>query len=204
MKVKVYLLTLAGILAFCTLYLTWGNGEVRSNSKHAQKGNIITIKDPKQTSVSLKSQDSKKVPKRMQIPILNVDAPIGEVGLSKDGAMDTIPKANIIAWYKPGSVPGQEGNSLLAGHRDWKKKLGSFFYLDKLIPGDKIIISFSDKSSQSFEVVSKNIYNKNNVPPEVMKLDGRERTTLITCYPPFKKDEKQYQNRLIVIIEKAF
>jgi sortase (surface protein transpeptidase) len=91
--------------------------------------------------------DPVNMPLELQIPSLNVNAPILAVGLTADNVMDS-PKGSIGAavWssaflYRGGGVPGDVGTATIAGHVN--DPLGEpmiFAYLDDLQPGDLIII----------------------------------------------------------------
>jgi LPXTG-site transpeptidase (sortase) family protein len=142
-----------------------------------------------------------KRPVSLEIPSLNVIAPIGEVGLTNSGAMATFPEAKKVAWYKYGAVPGEEGNAILAGHRDWNGKLGSFFYLEKMKKGDLLKISYENGQTQTFVLSSLHIYPKDAVPKEVMSLDGPARVTLITCGGAFKRSKGGYQSRVVGVFK---
>src|SRR5690606_1131997 len=139
-----------------------------------------------------------KIPVLISIPELHVEAPIQPVGLDSEGRMDTISSSEIVGWYKHGSRPGQPGNSLLAGHRDWKGKAGSFQHIEKLEIGDEVIITFDDESVEILTVTSNDTYALDEVPTSVMDLSGEEHTTLITCTGYFDKKKRGYQSRVVV------
>jgi LPXTG-site transpeptidase (sortase) family protein len=154
------------------------------------KSGVLPVHEPK-----------KLIPEMISIPNLHVEAPIKAVGLDDEGRMATIPSADTIAWYEYGSTPGQVGNSILAGHRDWKGKLGSFRNIEKLNKGDEVSIRFNDGSVKSFIVISNETYSLKDVPEVVMDLGGEERTTLITCAGRFIKEAGGYQNRVVVVLK---
>ena len=108
---------------------------------------------------------------RIQIPALNVDAPIvqgdGWEQLKK-GVGQNIGSAN----------PGQNGNVVLSAHNDVYGEI--FRYLDRLVPGDQVIIYTQQR--QSVYVVDRTAI----VAPtavEVLASTGSPTTTLISCYP---------------------
>lgn len=154
------------------------------------KSDVLPIHEPK-----------KLVPEMILIPNLHIEAPIQAVGLDNEGRMATIPSPDAIAWYKYGSTPGQVGNSILAGHRDWKGSLGSFRGIERLETGDEVIIRFDNGSAATFKVESNHTYRLNDVPDTVMDLSGESRVTLITCAGPFVKKAGGYQNRVVVVLK---
>ncbi len=144
-----------------------------------------------------------KRPVTLEIPSLEVNTFIKEVGLAKNGAMATLRGAEKIAWYKYGAVPGGEGNAILAGHKDWNGKIGSLFHLEKMKKGETVTISYENDKKQKFVLKSLNVYPMNSVPKEVMSLKGNDRLTIITCAGKHVKSKGGYQSRAIAIFEKV-
>jgi sortase A len=108
---------------------------------------------------------------RIQIPALNVDAPIvqgdGWEQLKK-GVGQNIGSAN----------PGQNGNVVLSAHNDVYGEI--FRYLDRLAPGDQVII-YTQQRQYIYVVDRTDIVEPTAV--EVMASTGNPTTTLISCYP---------------------
>lgn len=142
-------------------------------------------------------------PINLSLPSIKIEAAIQEVGITNKGAMETIDDPNPIAWYKFGALPGEEGNALLAGHREWYGEIGSLFKLDKMKMGDELIITYEDGHTQKFELVSNTLYKLDEVPKEVMSVNGESRVTLITCAGKFSKRMGTYDSRLIAIFKKV-
>lgn len=108
---------------------------------------------------------------RIQIPAINVDAPIvqgdGWEQLKK-GVGQNIGSAN----------PGQNGNLVLSAHNDVYGEI--FRYLDRLAPGDQIII-YTQQRQYVYVVERTAIVEPTAV--EVMAPTGSPTATLISCYP---------------------
>lgn len=108
---------------------------------------------------------------RLQIPALNVDAPIvqgdGWEQLKK-GVGQNVASVN----------PGQNGNVILSAHNDVYGQI--FRYLDKLVPGDQIII-YTQQRQYVYVVDRTAVVEPTAV--EVMASTGSPTTTLISCYP---------------------
>jgi sortase A len=108
---------------------------------------------------------------RIQIPAINVDAPIvqgdGWEQLKK-GVGQNIGSAN----------PGQNGNLVLSAHNDVYGEI--FRYLDRLVPGDQIIIYTQQR--QYVYVVERTVIVEPTAV-EVMAPTGSPTATLISCYP---------------------
>jgi hypothetical protein len=87
------------------------------------------------------------LPLELQIPALQVNAPIIGVGLTMENKMDA-PKGEIggpiwqtVFWYRGSSIPGKPGTATLAGHvNDPLGDPAIFGHLKRLHPGDPIIV----------------------------------------------------------------
>ncbi|MCX6057503.1 MAG: class D sortase [Chloroflexi bacterium] len=108
---------------------------------------------------------------RIQIPALNVDAPI----VQGDG-WEQLKKG--VGQYIGSADPGRDGNVVLSAHNDVYGEL--FRYLDRLAPGDQIIIS--TRQRQYVYVVDRTVLVEPTAV-EVMASSGSPTITLISCYP---------------------
>ena len=108
---------------------------------------------------------------RIQIPALNVDAPI----VQGDG-WEQLKKG--VGQYIGSADPGRDGNVVLSAHNDVYGEL--FRYLDRLVPGDQIIIS--TRQRQYIYIVDRTVLVEPTAV-EVMASSGSPTVTLISCYP---------------------
>jgi LPXTG-site transpeptidase (sortase) family protein len=139
-------------------------------------------------------------PVKLSIPKISVDAHIEEVGMDGSGRMD-VPKIDAdVAFWKYGPLPGNPGNSVIAGHFD--KRDGSpsvFYYLDKLEVGDDLTVTYDNGSKITFKVTSKDHFLDSEFPIEkVFGQDIGTNLNLITCAGTFDKNVKNYNKRLVV------
>jgi sortase A len=108
---------------------------------------------------------------RIQIPTIKVDAPV----VQGDG-WEQLKKG--VAQHIGSANPGQNGNVVLSGHNDVYGEI--FRYLDKLVPGDKIIL-FTQQRQYVYIVTNTVIVQPTQV--EVMAPTVDPTVTLISCYP---------------------
>ncbi len=108
---------------------------------------------------------------RIQIPSINVDAPI----VQGDG-WEQLKKG--VGQYVGSPDPGQDGNVVLSAHNDVYGEL--FRYLDRLVPGDQVIISTQQR--QYTYIVDRTVLVEPTAV-EVMASSGSPTVTLISCYP---------------------
>jgi hypothetical protein len=146
------------------------------------------------------------VPLELEIPVLNVKAPVLGVGLNADNVMDS-PKGPIgdpiwhaAYWYRGGGIPGDVGTATIAGHVN--DPLGNpeiFARLEDLKPGDEIVIRLKQTTVEIRFIVNEvKVYSvKESSDPAVLAKiygigpvtggepqpspDGLSHLTLITC-----------------------
>jgi len=108
---------------------------------------------------------------RIQIPALNVDAPV----VQGDG-WEQLKKG--VGQYIGSADPGQDGNVVFSAHNDVYGEL--FRYLDKLVPGDQVIIYTQQR--QYVYIVDRTVLVEPTAV-EVMASTGSPTVTLLSCYP---------------------
>lgn len=124
---------------------------------------------------------------------------IQPVGLTPSRAMDTVDDPHIAAWYKDGPSPGEEGNALINGHVRWKGVVGYFSVLPEMDIGEKIVIEYENGWHNAFYVTEVLFYPFDEVPSEIMSLDGETRVTLISCYGRWNQEYGTSEQRVFVI-----
>jgi sortase A len=109
--------------------------------------------------------------RRIQVPALAIDSPIVQ-----GDDWDRLKKG--VGQHLGSGLPGQDGNLVLSAHNDIYGEI--FRHLDRLAPGDEIIIS-TDRQSYTYIVSELRIVE----PTEVWVMSPTEHAsaTLISCYP---------------------
>lgn len=144
-----------------------------------------------------------RLPKRLVIGSINVDAPIIYVGLTGEGAVDTPKGPSEVAWYKLGPRPGAQGSSVITGHfGPWKDGSSSVFdNLHKLKIGDKVTVKDDTGKDLIFIVKSTKIYKRTESPEEVFNKEDGIFLNLITCNGTWLANQDTYNQRLVVFTE---
>ncbi len=154
-------------------------------------------------SASVPSTTPELLP-HLKIPKINVDAPVEDVGLTSQGAMD-IPKGpNGAVWFNLGPRPGEVGSAVIAGHYGWKNEIPAVFdNLHKLEKGDKIYIKDEKGITMTFVVRQLRTYGEDEDASLVFdSSDGGAHLNLVTCQGVWNKNKKSYSNRLVVFTDK--
>mgnify|MGYP002713124041 CR=1 FL=1 len=115
---------------------------------------------------------------RIQIPAINVDAPI----VQGDG-WEQLKKG--VGQHLGSPNPGQIGNLVLSAHNDVYGEI--FRYLDQLQPGDEITI-FTQQRQYVYVISGTQVVEPTQV--EVMAPTSSPTTTLISCYPYLQDDQR--------------
>ena len=115
---------------------------------------------------------------RIQVPALNIDAPV----VQGDG-WEQLKKG--VGQYIGSSAPGRDGNLVLSAHNDVYGEI--FRYLDRLVPGDQIIVYTQQR--QFVYVVDRTVLVEPTAV-EVMAPTSAPTVTLISCYPYLVNDQR--------------
>jgi hypothetical protein len=151
-------------------------------------------------TISEQAQRDDRVPVGLQIPALEVEAPIVPVGVESNGDMEVPDSVSDVGWYKHGSAPGQPGSAVLAAHVDLASQgPGVFFDLRTLEPGDVIYVVFDDGTSDAFRAEARTIYGKTELPVDaIFSRQGSPVLTLITCGGGFNRSLQSYDSNVVV------
>jgi LPXTG-site transpeptidase (sortase) family protein len=158
-----------------------------------------TVSPPIQTESRL------PLPVRLKIPVINVDAPVESVGLLEGGVMG-LPKSIVdVAWFNSGTIPGEVGSAVFAGHYGWKNNQRAVFdTLYTLRKGDKVFVEDEKGIITPFVVRETRRYNSNSDAKDVfVSSDGKAHLNLVTCEGEWNKETKSYSTRLVVFTDKS-
>jgi hypothetical protein len=140
-------------------------------------------------------------PVRLTIPEIDVEAPILDVGLARDGSVDVPPlqRHNEAGWFDQGPTPGQFGPALIVGHADTRTGPSVFHHLHKLKPGQKIEVRREDRDTAIFEVNSIENFGKEKLPIKRVYGDySRPSLRLVTCGGTWLGEGRGYSDNIVV------
>ncbi|MCY3923326.1 MAG: class F sortase [Chloroflexi bacterium] len=140
------------------------------------------------------------------LPSAGIRAAVVQVGLTADGAMGSPDNPFVVGWFNRSALPGELGNALLGGHRDYQDRDGNIdvgvcWKLDDTSVGDQLIMF--DEAQNRYYVYD--IVDKATIRPdsrEAIKYLSQTResvVTLITCSGDFDEETHSYEERLIVV-----
>ncbi|MER5542972.1 class F sortase [Streptomyces sp. NPDC002589] len=139
-------------------------------------------------------------PTRIRIPAIRVDAPLMGLALTRSGSLDVPParNKNLAGWYESGTMPGEPGTAIVAGHVDNAEGPAVFYNLGALRRDARIEVDRKDGSVAVFAVDAVEVYAAHDFPDEkVYGAASRPELRVITCGGPYSK-ATGYQGNVVV------
>jgi len=171
------------VAAVSTLFLLYQQYPAYNSSvKEVHSSKKIAVLGSSKTETANRTENS-PLPKRLRVPKINIDTDIEYVGMTDGGTMDVPGSSTTAGWWKLGVSPGERGSAVIAGHYNGENgNPGVFAELDKLKPGDNILVEDDKGKSVSFIVRESRIYKSGEDAPDVFgQKDGGSHLNLITC-----------------------
>lgn len=152
------------------------------------------------TGSAINSVTPKQLPTRLLIPKLGIDTKVQHLGVTKTGNMAAPNNFTDVSWYKFGTVPGQLGSSVIAGHVDNALGTPAIFYnLKDLEVDDDVYVTDASGKKLHFKVFDKQVYQYDKAPAEKIFNDKSGKyLNLITCQGEWVPAAKSAKYRLVV------
>lgn len=139
------------------------------------------------------------VPTGVRVRSLGIDAQVEPVGVDSHGDMVIPDLVNHVGWYRHGSVPGESGSAVIAGHLDDYEGKSVFFDLAGVDPGAVVEVRLSDGRMSTFQVTGKTSFPADQLPAdEVFARDGESRLALLTCGGDWNHSANRYEETVVV------
>ncbi|EST24183.1 class F sortase [Streptomyces roseochromogenus] len=139
-------------------------------------------------------------PIRIRIPAIRVNAPLMGLALTSSGSLDVPParNKNLAGWYESGTLPGETGTAIVAGHVDNVEGPAVFYNLGALRRDARIEVDRRDGSVAVFTVDAVEVYAARDFPDEkVYGAASRPELRVITCGGGYSK-ATGYQGNVVV------
>lgn len=137
----------------------------------------------------------------LNIPAININIPLGQTTLGKNGELLVPANPNQAAWYKLGPKIGAAGTALITGHLDANGgRAGVFYNLRNLTAGDIIKVGREDGSVAAFKIDKLEVYRQDSTFPwnEVYRTSGSSAVRIITCHGTYNPETGRYSHNLVV------
>ncbi|MGE0878393.1 MAG: class F sortase [Acidimicrobiia bacterium] len=130
------------------------------------------------------------------------DAPVTDVGVEANGDME-VPGPREVGWYRYGAAPEAPGSTVLAAHIAFNGVDGVFRRLDRLDPGDDVVVTLDDGRKVPYVVTERVRLAKDALPARVFATTGPSELVLITCGGAFNPKLRSYEDNVIVYASPA-
>lgn len=140
------------------------------------------------------------------VPSAGIKSAVVRVGRTPGGAMGSPDNPHVVGWLDSSAMPGERGNTLLAGHRDFEDLSGNvgtgvcWALLDTQV-GHQMILR--DNERDIYYVYS--VTEAETVDPydpaaaRFLENTDQQVVTLITCDGSFNGETHQYSHRRVVV-----
>ena len=123
----------------------------------------------------------KSVPVRLRVPGIAVDSKLMDLGLKRDGSLETPPGAFPAGWFTGAPTPGELGPAIVVGHVRYDSP-GVFARLTEMRRGDEILVDRKNGSTAKFRVTRLARFDKSEFPTkQVYGNIDHAGLRLITC-----------------------
>ena len=161
---------------------------------------------PVDNGVVVSSGEEHQTTWELIVPSAGLKSSIVKVGRTNTGAMGSPDNPYVIGWLDSSAVPGEVGNALLAGHRDFEDLSGNVgtgvcWELVNTVVGDQMIVRDNENDIYYVYTVTEASTVNPRDPDSARYLRNTDEPviTLITCTGSFNADTHQYSHRLVVV-----
>jgi LPXTG-site transpeptidase (sortase) family protein len=197
-RILIVIALLIGAFGLWRGFFYYPNGEDEALTAALQAG-MATSSEP---GLPAAGPSQAAPPSQLEIPKLGISADVQRLGVTKKGNMAAPSNFTDVSWYKLGTVPGNVGSAVMAGHEDNAAGLdGVFKHLDELEIGDDVYVVDAEGQRLHFQVTGKKIYPYDLSGAELEKVFGAKdaaRLNLITCTGHWVESIKTNDKRLVV------
>ena len=126
-------------------------------------------------------------PIRVDIAAVGVTAPIGPLGLNRDGTLEVPTNFARAGWYTGRPTPGEAGPAIIVAHRSSRRGPGAFWKLPDVQPGQQIVVTRADRKRVLFSVERVEQHRKDAFPTAAVYGPTPDTALrLITCGGPVR------------------
>jgi hypothetical protein len=192
------------LVATVVLLIFWAN----SLQKHAKlaepdgitKPIVYSQDDPSEVPVGPGYSVPAGQPLSVSIGSAGIQGFIQKVGVDQNQAVAVPNNVNLAGWFVDSVLPGSKGLSIIDGHLGGRTQPGIFHDLSKVKVGDKITITFGDKSQKNFTVFKIESPKTSDSAAVLFNQDPKvsSQLNLISCIGTYDKAAATYDQRTIV------
>jgi sortase (surface protein transpeptidase) len=145
------------------------------------------------------ADETTAAPVRVRVPAIGVDSELLRLGTDATGALVPPDDPARAGWFAQGTVPGDVGPAVVAGHVDSVDGPAVFSRLRDLAPGEEVLVDRADGTTVRFTVTELGRYPKEDFPTEaVYGPTTRAELRLVTCGGHFDRSARRYEDNVVV------
>lgn len=140
-----------------------------------------------------------RIPVRLEIPAVGIDAPVEPIGLSQDSALNWAAGDMAVGWYSQGFRPGEPGNAVLVGHLRTHEadRPGGLWRLDEVKPGNDVVVTMSDGDPLRYLVTAADEFDAHDRP--LARLFGKTASENLNIITHSYQDERGMRKKVMVV-----
>ncbi|WP_308331291.1 class F sortase [Terracoccus luteus] len=170
----------------------------------ASGGAQKSTKAGKEKPAARSSRGALAAPVSIAISSVGITAPVGQVGLNRDGTIGVPTDPRQAAWYRLGSRPGNRGPAVIVGHLDSAVGPAAFYRLSEVRPGQTVTVTRADRSVARFTIDAVRSYRRDHFPTTtVYGPTDYAGLRLITCGGAYDHRTKSYESNTVVFARLA-
>ncbi|MFE9935791.1 class F sortase [Streptomyces hirsutus] len=195
----------AWVVLLLVLWLWGGEGpDLRFGGSEPSTGDMAAAGRPPRADLPPAHRPlGEALPRRLDIPGLDVRAPVVSRGLDERGALDPPPfdRPDVVGWYADGVAPGASGTALVVGHVDTETRPAVFYRVSTLKPGQKIRVVREDDRVAEFTIEDIQVLAREGFDAQQAygpRRSGRAELRVITCGGTFDTARNRYTANVVV------
>jgi sortase (surface protein transpeptidase) len=143
-------------------------------------------------------------PVRVRVPAIGVDSELLGLGTDAAGALEPPADFARAGWFAQGTIPGDVGPAVVAGHVDSVDGPAVFSRLRDLAPGNEVLVDRADGTTVRFTVTEVARYPKDDFPTgAVYGPTTRAELRLVTCGGDFDRSARSYEDNVVVFARRV-
>lgn len=143
-------------------------------------------------------------PVSLSVPAIELDVPLGRLGLDPAGAVRPPARPQDAGWVEVSARPGRPGPAVLAGHLDSRSAPAVFARLGELEPGDRVEVGLDDGTEVAYVVRRTEQHPKDAFPTEAVYGASPVTTLrLVTCGGSLDPMTGHYRDNVVVYADLA-
>jgi hypothetical protein len=187
----------AAVLAV-SLPLSLGAAVLYARSRDVRPAPTAGWFTPTRIELPAEQSPGTQPPTRLRIPSLGITTSLEALTLLETGVLASPVDYARAGWYAGGTLPGDLGPAVIAGHVDSNSGVGVFYRLYELKPGSRIEVERGGRWVP-FVTVANERYAKENFPTaRVYGPTPAPELRLITCGGAFDRVRQSYRDNVVV------